>query len=413
MELHDEVGGRVRRSSRIRRLRIVVVSSAVVSATSGATFPFWILYMHFNRHISTPLAGIIIGFGSVVPLFGSLLGGFLQDHLGPRTTAMFGTAAEGVAFLGFYVARSPWAFFVAFGIFGLSTIRYAARSSLLTHYLPQDLPSGKFFSYEFMAVNAGYAIGTIFGGIVINLHHPATFMTLLAVSAILNFVGAISLLVISEAPHRVHQHEATGYREAILDPNLRRYLLYAAVLSLVSYASFDAGLPGLIGITLHKSPKLVAIGFATNPILIVLFQRPVYALTARLGARRTLKLTSLTFAIAWSTLFATFWFRSTFSVLVDLGCFATFFAFGEMCLSPVPTPVMVALASSGQRGRYFGLGHFARAFSNVIGPTAAGEAIGRGYAYLWLGALVVVGLANTQIADRFARRSNIDERLKL
>ncbi len=199
-----------------------------------------------------------------------------------------------------------------------------------------------------------------------------------------------------------------SYRKALQDRRLRFFLVFAVLLSFTSYASFDTGIPALIGIVLigidlRKSPQFIAIGFVINPILIVLFRRPVYSLVNRLGFRCTLMISALLLGVAWIVPMATIVGHSTEFVLIDLAGFAAIFGFAEMCYSPIRTPVLLALAPKRLKGRYFGLSQFARALSNVIAPVTATEAVANGLAYFWLGGLFALGSLNTAIGNRLGR----------
>lgn len=366
-------------------------------------WPYFILYLHFSRHLSTPLAGTIVATEGFATLGGALIGGILVDRFGARNTAVIGTAVEILAYLLIFLARTPPLFFIASLVFGFSNIRYSARNVATSNALPADLPATKFFSYDFMASNAGFAIGTLSGGLLIHLGRPSTFLNLLVIGMACGALATFAFVLLPSDRHVSEHATEPSYREALKDPRLRFFLVFAVLLSFTSYASFDTGIPALIGIALHKSPQVIAIGFVINPILIVLFQRPVYSLVNRLGFRRTLTITALLFGIAWIVPMATIFGHSTEFVLIDLAGFAAIFGFAEMCYSPIRTPVLLALAPKRLRGRYFGLSQFARALSNVIAPVTATEAVGHGLAYFWLAGLFALGSLNTAIGNRLGR----------
>ncbi|WP_276969600.1 MFS transporter [Ferrimicrobium acidiphilum] len=390
--------------SAIARVTAVVVTSGLLSAAGGAVWPYLILYLHFSRNISTPLAGSIVAMEGVATLGGALVGGVLVDRFGARNTATLGTFVEVIGYLLVFLARTPPLFFVASLVFGFSNIRYSARNVATANALPADLPAAKFFSYDFMASNAGFAVGTLTGGLFINLHRPSTFLDLLLLGMGCGILAAFAFVLLPNDRHVSDHPVEPSYREALTDPRLRLFLIFAVFLSFTSYASFDTGIPALIGIALHKSPQVIAIGFVINPVLIVLLQRPVYGLINKIGFRRALKLTALVFGIAWLIPLVTVFAHTTVFVLADLAVFAAIFGFGEMCYSPIRTPVLLALAPKRLRGRYFGLSQFSRALANVIGPVTATEAVGHGLAYIWLGGLFALGSMNAAIGSKLGRQ---------
>ena len=392
------------RRSLLVRVTAVVVTSGLLSAAGGSVWPFLILYLHFSRHISTPLAGTIVATEGFATLGGALIGGVLVDRFGARNTAITGTAAEVFGYLLVFLARSAPLFFAASLVFGFSNLRYSARNVATSNALPPNLPATKFFSYDFMASNAGFAIGTLTGGLLINLHRSSTFLHLLVIGMVCSVLATAAFTLLPDDRHVSEHPTEPSYREALHDPRLRRYLAFTVLLSFTSYASFDTGIPALVGIALHQPPQVIAIGFVINPILIVLLQRPIYGLVKRLGFRRTLRLTAMLFGVAWLVLMATAFSHSTVIVLIALASFAALFGFAEMCYSPIRTPVLLALAPERLRGRYFGLSQFSRAIANVIGPVTATEAVGHGLSYLWLGGLFALGSLNAASANRLGHQ---------
>lgn len=394
----------VSRRSRMARVSIVAVASALLSAAGGAAYPYLILYLHFDAHLATPVAGLVVGSEGVATLVGALVGGALIDRFGARKVAAGGSLVDGVGALLLLSARSLPEFFLASIVFGFSNVRYPARNLAVAASLPKDLPVGKYFSYEYMLVNAGFATGVLTGGLLIHLADPSSYRHLLLAVAVACLVATLAYTLLPAArPGATHEVDPT-YREALRDPALVRYLGFSFMLSFVSYASFDTGLAALVGIALHQSTRVVAVGMVTDPIVIVLGQRPIYALVTRLGMRRTVILTTWCFGASWLVLLVLFLGRGQLYDEIIVAVFALVFALGEMAFSPVRTPLLLALAPERLRGRYSGLGQFARASANVVAPVVATEAIGHRAGAAWLPGLAVLaggaGLLGTSVVHR-------------
>jgi len=390
--------------SRLVRVSLVAAASALLSAAGGAAYPYLILYLHFDAHLATPVAGLVVGSEGVATLAGALLGGALIDRFGARKVAAGGSLVDGMGALLLLAARSLPEFFVASIVFGFSNVRYPARNLAVAAALPEHLPVGKYFSYEYMLVNAGFAIGVLTGGLLIHLADPATYRHLLIAVAGACLIATLAYTLLPAARRQgAHEVDPT-YREALRDPALVRYLGFSFLLSFVSYASFDTGLAALVGIALHQSTRVVAVGMVTDPIVIVLGQRPMYALSTRLGLRRTVVLTTWCFGASWLVLLLTFLGHGQLYYELVVAFFAVVFALGEMAFSPVRTPLLLALAPERLRGRYSGLGQFARASANIVAPVVATEAIGHRAGAAWLPGLAVLaggaGWLGTSVVHR-------------
>ncbi len=377
-----------------------MLSSVPFNVAQGAVFPYWILYLHDVLHFSTMLAGFVIGVEGVSSLGGALLGGTLQDHLGARRTAQLGALLEAVAYAGVIPMRSPLAVALCFALFGLSTMRYPARSNALLGVLPSDLVPTRFFSWDFMAANAGFGAGIVVGALVVSTANPAAIHVLFGTLALASVALACSYGLVPNQRLAEHERDAGGYRVAARSEVFWLVGAYGLLLSLASYSSFDTGVPALIGIALHASPRLIALGFLTNPVLIVLFQQPVTRLVLRLRWRRTALLGAGTFAGSWLVLLGTVWLHSAIELAGILVTFAAAFSVAEMLLAPLRTQLTAALAPPSLRGRYFGVSHFARGLAGLIGPSLAGALIGRGYATGWLLTVVASGAGAVAVVRR-------------
>jgi len=385
------------------RLYVLIGAGIPFNAAQGAIFPYWILYLHDDLHFPTAIAGLTIGVQGIAALAGALVGGSLQDHLGARRTAQLGALLEALGYAFVITARTPAVVAAFFAIFGLSSMRYPARSAAALAALPEDLPATRFFSLDFMGANAGFGIGIVLGALIVSSGNPGAirglFVALAAASMVL--AAAYGLLPNHRAP--TQDRNRASYRAAAREASFWYLAGFGLLLSLASYSSFDAGIPAFIGIFLHASPRLIALAFLTNPILIVLGQGTVTRLVIRLRWRRAWMLAASTFATAWLILLAALWFRSHVALAAELVAFAACFSLAEMLTSPLRTQLVAALAPAHLRGRFFGVNHFARGVAGLIGPSLAGAMIGAGLGFPWLGLVALAGYGATGLIRHIFR----------
>ena len=69
-------------------------------------FPFLAIY--FAAEFGTSMAGILLVASQVFSVGANLVGGYCADRFGRRTMLFFSATAEGLAFILFAFANSPW-----------------------------------------------------------------------------------------------------------------------------------------------------------------------------------------------------------------------------------------------------------------------------------------------------------------
>lgn len=385
------------------RLTAVVAAGIPFNVAQGAVFPYWILYLHDDLRYSTALAGLVIGTEGVAALVGALLGGALQDHVGARRTAQLGALAECVGYASVVAARSPLLVAGCFAILGLSSMRYPARSAAALAALPRDLSATRFFSWDFMAANAGFGLGIAVGAVVVSIGDPASIRLLFVALSGASVVLAATYGLLPNRRPPLHERDRASYRSAARQAMLWHVAVFGLLLSLASYASFDAGIPAFIGIFLHASPRVIAFGFLTNPILIVLGQHFATRAVVRMRWRRAFLVGSAIFASAWLVLLGAIWWRTRIEIAALLVVFAAMFSVAEMLVSPLRTQLTAAVAPEHLRGRYYGANHFARGVAGLLGPSFAGAMIGDGLGFVWLVFVALFGWGAAAVVHRIFR----------
>lgn len=391
------------RPVRRRHLAGVVLAGIPFNVAQGAAFPYWVLYLHSDLHFPTALAGLVIGTEGLASLGGALVGGAFQDHFGPRRTAQLGAVIEAVAAASLVVARSPLAVAGCFVLFGMSTLRYPARSSALLAALPDDLSATTFFSWDFMGANTGFGLGIVVGALLIGAGDATVMRGLFAALAVTSALLAVTYELIPNQRMAREHLEHASYRAAMRSSLFWYVGAWGLLLSLASYSSFDAGVPALIGIELHASPHLIALGFLTNAVLIVAFQQPVRRLVHRLRWRRATMATAAIFGASWFILFGALWLRTEFELAVLVVSFAATFSLAEMLMAPLRTQLIAALAPEHLRGRFYGMSHFADGVAGLVGPSVAGAMIGAGLGFWWLPLVASSGAGAAWVSRKIFR----------
>jgi MFS family permease len=170
---------------------------------------------------------------------------------------------------------------------------------------------------------------------------------------------------------------AQGYRTVLGDRALLGAFVVNTLLVTCAFSQVMSAFPAWVTGPAHSTSHVVGIAFAVNTALIVVLQ--LFVLRAVTGRRRsrTAAAASLVFAASWIVVLAAAYTRGALVAAALVGGLAIF-AFGEMLLSPTLQALVNDLAPDTLRGRYNALFGLSWQIGPVVGPTAAGFALGYG-----------------------------------
>ena len=145
----------------------ILFAGTFINRFGTFVWPFLTIYLTRRGHTLTEAAWAVSAFG-VGSLGGSVLGGWLADHLGRRRTIVLGTFASSVFFMLLYTASALPAVIVCTWLAGLANGTYQpASSALLADIVPPEQRVRAYAAIR-LAANAGFAFGVSIGGILAN-----------------------------------------------------------------------------------------------------------------------------------------------------------------------------------------------------------------------------------------------------
>jgi predicted MFS family arabinose efflux permease len=331
--------------------------------------PFLGVYLLETR--STPLSTIAFVYllSGLLSVAGQVASGWLADVFGSRRILLAGYAIS-LTFalvLGYLVlVRAPVPVFLA--LYPLFTLfrgmSQTALSALVAALRPSEVRRG--FSWLNIGGNLGFAIGPALGGFVMASTNYADVFAVSAFAALLTATGAWIWV-----PRRVPQGGPRSEGQGVRPGRPRRWLslredaalllLLALLFCLFLCIGYEiTPLSLYVADVFHFSDRLIGYLFATNGILIVLFQLPMTRLIER---ARPLVLPLIASAALAAASFLVAAFSRSF---LGWELVMTLITFAEI-LCTVPAQSIVALfAVEGNRGTYQGY---------VSGVTSAGRAV--------------------------------------
>lgn len=371
-------------SPAVRRL---IVSSAVSAVGTGLVLPLTLIYLHRVRGIPLGTTGLLLAIPGVVGLVAVPVAGTLMDRIGARRVLAMALALQAAAQLALAFTRTAeWAAPVMF-VQGLANGPLFPAFNTLLGGLAAGGAQQRAFAVNFTVLNAGIGVGGLIGGVVVDVHHPATFQLMFIGNAVVTLAAAglvRSVPVPPVQPRAAADDTPVGYRQVISDPLLRRVVLLALLLALTGYAALDSGLPAYANVVADVPAGVIALSLSANTLMIVLAQLPMLRLLRRRRRSHALAAVGLVWCGSWllfgtSALPDAAWMRAAIVL-----AFSALFGLGETLMAPSFAPLVNSLAPEEVRGRANALtsGMYSVAF--VVSPAISAGFVAAGLGGLWI-----------------------------
>ncbi len=349
----------------------------------SASLPFFGVYLLEVRGVSLASIGLVYFITGIIGLGSQLVGGRLTDALGPRKVMLVGFGASLVAglLLGTLVLRNEavWVFFVVYPIFSfLRSLSGPAIASIIAGHPFDKVRPG--LNLLTIGGNLGFAIGPAIGGpLASEFGYYSVFF--LSASTVVPVIILVAILL------------KGGLRQSGMaqgGPRVRRMLSWKEDGSVIAFLFLTFCLTISIGYeitplslyvaALHFSAAQIGYLFATNGLIIVLFQLPIVSLTER--AKRVV----LPLFVAGPFAAASFVIAAISTQFVQFELMMVILTIGEILIT-VPSQTIISLLSrAGNRGTYQGYyyaaGSAARSVASFVGPLSF-EAFGSAPALGW------------------------------
>jgi predicted MFS family arabinose efflux permease len=353
-------------------------AGTLVNRLGAFVFPFLSLFLTGTRGYSIARAGLVLTVLGVGLGISQPLGGTLADRYGRRWTLVFGLVCSAASLLVVGAVRSFPALCVAVFVFGIFADLFRPASHAAIADLVPDELRVRAFALVFWALNVGFAVATLLGGVLAERGYWLLFAGDAATS--LAFAGIILRSVPETRPDRV---EATpGSLRDVLRDRLMIALVVSTVAQSMAYMQAFYTLPLAI---VHDGLGTGGYGvvIALNGILIVALQ-PL--LLGALGRRRRgalLLVAGIVIGVGlWLTTFAD-------TVAEHMGA-VTVWTLGEIVGAGVLGALVATIAPVHLRGRYMGVFGASYGASSILAPGLGTQVLQHlGEGALWTSCLVL------------------------
>ena len=349
---------------------LLIAGSGMVAIARGMTLTFLAIRLQQDFGLGPAAIGMLIGAGPLLGAAASPFAGTLSDRIGRRSVLTVALLFAGLGLIGLGLAQSVAAFAIAHIVSSVAAAVYEPVSrALMSDAAPEKLRL-KVFSWRYLVINAGWAVGPMIG-IAIGANSPMPFFIAGAVH--FAFSTAIFMIVPAVFVGTAGANAAAqipGFRRLLATLRDRRLIFYlgGGTLLLAVYGQWSVTLSQYLTTNLEDGIKIFAWLVTTNAAVVVLATAPARMVIERIGPMKAMVLGCLLF-LGGEVGFA---FATSATMLIG---FMVLFTIGEVLVVPSEYVLVDRISNDGNRGAYFGA-HSLCAVGNSFGPLLGGLALG-------------------------------------
>lgn len=375
----------------------VLFAGTFINRFGTFVWPFLTIYLTRQGYPIAAAAWAISAYG-VGSFSGSVLGGWLADHIGRRNTIALGTFSAAVFYMLLYAASSLPAIIACSALAGLASGTYQPAIGALIADIVPPAQQVRASAAIRLAANAGFAFGVALGGF---LAERSLFWLFAGDALTTALYGGIALVWLPHGLRRVTQHTPWRAAFASLRGDRAFHALWIASFcgSLVfsQFGSTYSLYVERLGLTLalpgwHLAPSEVyGLLLGWNGALVVLAELPLTSATLRFAPHRVMALGHALAALGFAL-------NAVAHSILLLWLAMTIYTLGEMISSPTSSAYLARLAPEQMRGRYNGALALAWNSAGIVAPPLAFPLFAASPTALWLvggglglfGALVIL-----------------------
>lgn len=393
-------------------IRILAASNLARTFGNGVLVSVSVLYFIRAVGISPARVGLGLTLAATVGMLVSVPAGHAADRLGARTTAILFVAAQGVLVWGYPLVGGFPGFVVAVAlVVAAEAGGDASRGALVAQAVPKD-QRVKARAYLRSVTNVGISLGTVLGGVALQLNTRTGYTVMLLIGGAAFVVGALVFLALpgARADTGSGQRGATASMAlAVRDRPFLTIALLNAVL-VMNDGLLTVALPIWIARRTHAPVAVYSVILLVNTISVILFQVRASAGAEDVrGGARALRRCGVFLALC-CVLFALAGRVPAGPAVAILVAGALLHVVGELLYSAGSWALSYELAPEHAQGQYQGLFGMATRLAETLTPAVTTVLIiGLGLpGWLLFGAALLAAGAVTPAAARWAQRTRPD-----
>ncbi|MCC3765073.1 MFS transporter [Glycomyces sp. TRM65418] len=377
--------------------KLLVSGAGIMSLANSITMPFLAVFLRRELGLDPAAIGLLIGSSVLFSITAGFLGGTLSDVFGRAPVLLAGLLGVVASFIGFFVAEHVLVVFACVAAMALSTSSFApVGKALLSDLLPEG-DRVRWFSYQYLATNVGYAVGPLLGVALGLAGGRAGFLAAAIVYGVYLAVLAVAIRTTRVAPAEA---SAEGEPQRGMDRFLGSFRAVAGDMRLLCFLAAGLLLEAVhlrvsvllaqdLDIGFADGTRILAAVMTTNAITVVVFQLS--------ASKLVLKRDPVTAIVIGALLM--FAGMAGFAVAGSLWQFVAamvVFSIGETFIVPSEFAVIDRIAPPDRRGAYFGAQTFTQ-LGGFVGPFLGGVLLST-----WNGAAMFLGVGSLALLSSVA-----------
>jgi len=384
-----------------RNLKIRLFGEALMNITFWMFFPFLTIY--FAENFGKGNAGFLLVLSQVFSVFANLMGGYTADRFGRKRMMVISAFGQGIAFLVFAYAVSPWFTspmlgFICFTLVGMfGSIYWPASQAMVADVVPEKDRSSVFAIF-YTQINIAVVVGPILGAIFYVKYRFELMIAVAIISILLALV--LAKWTRETVPASARQARAENGKwydflkdqiadyKVIVQDKIFLMFIIAGILAAQTFMQLDLLFPVYTKDTVHNQTVLElgskvftvngeqAFGLilSENGLLVALFTVVVTRWVTRFRERNVFVLSSLIYAVAILMFGATNWIWGLIAAMAV-------FTLAELMTAGLQQTFISNLAPEQMRGQYFAAASLRYTIGRTIAPISIPLTVWIGYGW--------------------------------
>ncbi len=388
-------------------LKVRLLGEGLINVLFWMFFPFMAIY--FADSFGKGVAGALLILSQVIGVLANVVGGYCADRFGRKRMMLIASAVDGIAFVVFALANSPWYHspvltFICFSALGVSSSLYLPASHAMVADLVEPKHRNEVFAVFYTMVNITVVVGPILGGIFFFKYR----FVLLVAAAVLSLLltVAIGWYIRETVPrsegssgfpkekklpwHRFLLAELKDYRVILSDRNFMLFIL-AGILVAQTFMQLDLTVAVYVKEEISRQ-TLFSFGdwsvrtggaeffgwlLALNGFLVALFTVVVTRWVNRLPEGRVFITSSLLYGLSMLV------FGGSTALWVAVVGMVVLTA-GELAVVGIQEGFVSKLSPENMRGQYFAAASLRFSIGRAIAPLAIPVTAWIGYRWTFI-----------------------------
>lgn len=355
---------------RLNYVLFLISGAGLVSVARAMTLSFLAIKLQQTFGLGPAMIGGLLGIGPLVGAVAAPFAGSLSDKVGRKTVLTLTLLSMALAMIGMGIAETVLAFCLAQIVAAVAVaINEPISRALMSDVCPEPLRL-KYFSWRYMAINFGFAVGPLIG-----IAAGAASTTLFVIAGVVYALFTLALHLWKIPLHQRDEAHATApkisvlqsIKTAIRDPRLA-FFVGGGTLLVAVYGQWSATLAPYLAGNIAGGVEIFAYLVSINGAVVLIGNPFARRFIERSGALNALIIGCVLFLVGELGFLAS-------SGLWGLAIAMIVFTIGEILVVPSEYMLVDGIANDRNRGSYFGAHSFST-IGNFVGPTLGGLMLG-------------------------------------